>query len=135
MYSRFRTEIKVRPDDIDMNNHVHFSKYLDYVLAARYDQMINNYKMSMQEFIDLGYIWFVSESNVKYLRQLNLEDTAVVETGLTGYSGAQCTVTFQIFRKSNMKLAAEGSFIYTMVSIKTGRPVAIPEEIIEKYSV
>lgn len=36
-YLKFDTELAVRPDDIDMNNHVHNSKYLDYVLAARYD--------------------------------------------------------------------------------------------------
>ena len=30
MVSIFETEIIVRPDDIDMNSHVHNSKYLDY---------------------------------------------------------------------------------------------------------
>jgi len=39
MHSIFATEIIIRPDDIDMNDHVHNTKYLDYVLAARYDQM------------------------------------------------------------------------------------------------
>ena len=39
IYSRFETELQVRPDDIDMNQHVHNSRYFDYVLAARYDQM------------------------------------------------------------------------------------------------
>jgi acyl-CoA thioesterase FadM len=38
-YKRFETELIVPPDDIDMNNHLHGSKYLDYVLAARYDHM------------------------------------------------------------------------------------------------
>ena len=31
----FATEMQVRPDDIDMHRHVHNSRYLDYVLAAR----------------------------------------------------------------------------------------------------
>ena len=34
IYSTFTSEIIVRPDDIDMNNHVHFSKYLDFVLST-----------------------------------------------------------------------------------------------------
>ena len=38
-FSTFETIVPVRPDDIDMNQHVHNSKYLDYVLAARLDQM------------------------------------------------------------------------------------------------
>ena len=37
--SIFETEIIVRPDDIDMNNHVHNSKYLDYIQTARFIQM------------------------------------------------------------------------------------------------
>jgi len=48
--TRFETEMQVRPDDIDMNQHVHGSRYFDYVLAARYDQMERCYKMPMQEF-------------------------------------------------------------------------------------
>ncbi len=47
VYSKFETELALRPDDIDMNNHVHFSKYLDYVLAARHDQLKRCYKMSI----------------------------------------------------------------------------------------
>jgi len=49
--TRFETELTVRPDDIDMNQHVHSSRYQDYVLAARYDQMARCYKMPMEEFI------------------------------------------------------------------------------------
>jgi len=52
MYSTFETEIIVRPDDIDMNNHVHYSKYLDYLLAARYEQMHKDYKMTMGNLLN-----------------------------------------------------------------------------------
>ena len=58
-HSKFETELQVRPDDIDMNQHVHNTRYLDYVLAARYDQMERCYKMPMEEFISLGYGWVV----------------------------------------------------------------------------
>ena len=46
--SKFETEMPVRPDDIDMNQHVHNSRYFDYVLAARYDQMARCYRMPME---------------------------------------------------------------------------------------
>ena len=42
MYYIFETEITIRPDDIDLNNHVHNTKYLDHVQAPRYEQMKNN---------------------------------------------------------------------------------------------
>ena len=71
-FSRFETELQVRPDDIDMNQHVHGSRYFDYVLAARYDQMARCYKMAMDEFTAAGLGWFVKTSHMEYKRPLCL---------------------------------------------------------------
>lgn len=65
MNSIFETEITIRPDDIDLNNHVHNANYLDFVQAARYDQMKNVYKMPMENFYKLGYSWFASIANIE----------------------------------------------------------------------
>lgn len=135
MYSVFESEIKIRPDDIDLNNHVHNTKYLDYVLAARYEQMINNYRMSMKEFHDLGYNWVVSATYIEYKRSLLLGDKILVRTQVDGVNGAQSKVKFWIVKKENEKVAAEGYLLYTMISLKSGRPVRIPEDIIKRYSV
>jgi len=65
IYSRFETELQVRPDDIDMNQHVHNSRYFDYVLAARYDQMARCYGMSMEEFLKAGCSWVVKTAHLE----------------------------------------------------------------------
>lgn len=135
MNSIFESEIKIRPDDIDLNNHVHNTKYLDFVLAARYDQMIKDYKMSMNDFYNLGYNWVVSITYIEYKRALKLDDKIVVRTQFNSVNGAQCKVNFWIVKKESEKVASEGHIIYTMISTKSGRPVRIPKEIIEKYSI
>ncbi len=135
MYSTFETEITVRPDDIDMNNHVHYSKYLDYLLLARYDQMHKDYKMTMEEFVKLGFSWVASEVNIKYKRGILLNEKVIVQTQMQSYKGAQVFINFWILKKSTGKIAAEGTATYTMISNKSGRPVRIPDNIIEKYSV
>ena len=106
MYSTFETEIVIRPDDIDMNNHVHNSKYLDYVLAARYDQMIKDYKFSMEDFYKLGYNWVVSFVSIEFKRALKLTDRIIVKTQFDSYKGAQCKVNFRIEKKDNKNLGA-----------------------------
>jgi len=135
MYSTFETEIVIRPDDIDMNNHVHNSKYLDYILAARYDQMIKDYKFSMEDFHKFGYNWVVSISHIEYKRALKLSDKIIVKTRFDSYTGAQCKVSFRIEIKEKNKIAAEGYIIYTMISVKTGRPVRIPDELVKPYTI
>jgi acyl-CoA thioester hydrolase/thioesterase-3 len=131
----FPTELKVRPDDIDMNNHVHSSRYLDYVLAARYEQMENNYKMPMGEFIKLGYGWVISTVQINFKRALKLGDDIIVRTQLDSYNGAQSFVNFEIVIKAVNKISADGKILYTMVSMENGKPVRIPEEIIKKYTI
>ena len=135
MYSIFESEIIIRPDDIDMNDHVHNTKYLDYVLAARYDQMQKDYKMSMSEFHKLDYNWIVSATHIEYKRALKLGDKIIVKTQIDFVSGAQSKINFWIVKKDSGKTAADGYLLYTMISKKTGKPVRIPDEIINKYSV
>jgi len=133
--TRFETELQVRPDDIDMNQHVHNSRYFDYVLAARYDQMARCYKMPMEEFLKAGYGWVVKTAYLDYKRPLALGDIAVVTTWVDEMLKNGVKVRFEIHKKSRGKLSCDGYFDYTMVSLQTGRGEKIPDWIAAKYSV
>jgi acyl-CoA thioester hydrolase/thioesterase-3 len=133
--TKFQTELQVRPDDIDMNQHVHSSRYFDYVLAARYDQMSRCYGMGMEEFLQLGFGWVVKAAHVEFKRPLNLGDSIIVTTWIEEMFRDGVKVQFEIARKTNGKLCCDGYFDYTMVSLDTGRAEAIPEAIRDKYSI
>jgi YbgC/YbaW family acyl-CoA thioester hydrolase len=134
-YSVFETEVIIRPDDIDMNNHVHNSRYLDLVLAARFHQMKHNYGMTMEEFVARGFGWVVAACFIQFKRPLVLGDIAIVKTGIDTVGTTGAKVRFEILRKETMKVAADGYFDYTMVNLKTGRAEKLPEDIITKYSI
>ena len=133
--SQFETLIPVRPDDIDMNQHVHNSRYYDYVLAARYDQMERCYDMSMKAFAERGFSWFVRSAHIEYIRPLHLGDVAVVNTCIEKIRSQGFKVWFKIRKQADNKIVAKGWFDYTMVSVATGRPELIPDDILEKYSI
>lgn len=134
-YSRFRSEFKVRPDDIDMFNHVHNSKYFDYVLAARYEQMAEFYKMPMEEFLKQGYGWVVRTAHVDYKRPLGLGDYFSVETGIDTINEKGCRVSFSITISKTGKIACDGWFDYVMIDTVSGRSVKVSDEMILKYSI
>ena len=133
--SRFSSELQVRPDDIDMNQHVHASKYFDYVLAARYDQMARCYEMGMDEFVAQGLGWFVRTSHIEYKRPLKMGDRFVVTTWISEISDDSVRVQFEIAKKSNNKIAADGYCVYTLVSLQNGRARDISADIAAKYSI
>jgi YbgC/YbaW family acyl-CoA thioester hydrolase len=133
-YKRFESELTVRPDDIDMNNHVHMSRYLDYYLSARYYQMDHFYGFAMDEFIKNGWSWVVKSASLEFKRPLFLSDTALVRTWIEEFGKSDVRVGFQIYRRNGMKLCAEGSVVNTMVNVKTGRAEIIPSWVIERYT-
>ncbi len=133
--TRFETPMQVRPDDIDMNQHVHNSRYFDYVLAARYDQMKRCYGMSMEEFISAGYGWVVKTAHIEYKRPLGIGEHFIVTTWVDALLKNGVNVQFEIHRKEGRKLVCDGYFDYTMVRLENGRGAPIPEWIATKYIV
>ncbi len=134
-YAWFESEIIIRPDDIDVNAHVHNSRYLDLVLAARYDQMDRCYGMSMERFLEQGFSWVNTKTMIQYKRELVMGDVAVVRTRVGEMFPKGVRVEFEILRKATGKVVADGWQEYTMVSVETGRAATIPDEIRRIYSI
>ncbi len=134
-YSIFESELIVRPDDIDMFNHVHNSKYLDYVLAARYEQMDRFYGMSWEKFAEQGYGWVVSKVTISFKRALKMGDQMLIRTGILDISEKGCEVQFEIINKKTGKIASDGVFEYVMIDLKTQRSCKVTQEMIAAYSV
>ena len=131
----YETAMTVRPDDLDMFRHVHASKYQDYVLAARFDQMKRCYGISMEAFIEAGYGWYVRTFQIEYIRSLGLGDTFTVRTWIQDFYRKGVFVQFEILSKPREKKVCQGSSHYSLVSLKTQRSEIIPDWIVEKYAV
>ncbi len=133
MYTTYESELRVRPDDIDMFNHVHNSKYFDYVLAARYDQMERCYGLSMESFIERGFGWLVRSVYMDYKRALKMSDYFLVRTGIKTIDAKKCKVSFEIISKATGKISCDGWFDFVLIDLKTGKGVLIPQDVIEHY--
>lgn len=135
VFARFETEMAVRPDDIDMYRHVHSSRYMDYVLAARFDQMERCYGMPMAEFEKHGYGWVMAATQMHFRRPLVLEDRMIVRTWIDNFNPIGLRVGFEIDRAPDRKRSCDGWFDYVMIAVETARPVRIPDWIRQKYSI
>ncbi len=133
--SKFETEMQVRPDDIDLFRHVHSSKYLDYLLAARFDQMERCYGVPMEEFLKLGFGWYVKTSHLEYKRPLGIAERFIVRTWVEDIRSPDVEIRFEMLKKETHKPSCLGWCVFTMVNVQTGRPENIPEWIAQKYSI
>jgi acyl-CoA thioester hydrolase/thioesterase-3 len=128
------TLLQVRPDDIDLFGHVHSSRYMDYVFAARLEQMEMCYGMPLQEFMQYNLGWYLSATEMRYLKPLKLGDSMKVQTAIVSMGTASVRVEFAILRDADDVLCCKGWAEYVMVDLQTGRPRPIPEWIINRYS-
>jgi acyl-CoA thioesterase FadM len=135
VYARFETEMQVRPDDIDMFNHVHSSRYMDYVLAARYEQMARCYKMSWEDFIKLGLGWFLVSTQMNFKRPLGIGEHFVVRTWVAEFRKDGVKIGFEIDKKDSGKRSCDGWADYTLIKLSTSRATAIPEDIKARYTI
>lgn len=135
VYSKFETELAVRPDDIDLYQHVHSTRYLDYVLAARFDQMERYYGMSMQDFAKLGYGWFMTTAHIEYKRPLGWGDRMLVRCWIVHFTENGCRVAFEIEKQPTGKRVCDGWCDYVLVTLATGRATPLPADIKAKYSI
>jgi YbgC/YbaW family acyl-CoA thioester hydrolase len=135
VYSSFESELSVRPDDIDMYQHVHSSRYMDYVLAARFDQMERCYGMPMAEFQKLGFGWVIASTQMNFRWPLVLGDRMTVRCRIEKFTLIGLRLNFEIERRPDAKRICDGWFDYVMVSLETGRPARIPDNIRRKYSI
>ena len=133
--TKFTTLLQVRPDDLDLFRHVHSSKYLDYVLAARFDQMERCYGMPMQAFLERGLGWVVKVSHLEYKRPLGMGEHFSVTTWIEGITASDAEVRFEIKKADGGKSVCLGWCVFTLVSLDTGRPAPIPDDVMERYSV
>ncbi len=131
----FETELAVRPDDLDLFRHVHSTRYLDYVLAARFDQMQRCYGMGMDEFLAQGLGWVVRRSFIEYKRPLTLGDRMTVRTRIEEFFKDGVKVWFEILRLPERKLCCHGWCDFTLIALADGRATKLPENVRAKYSV
>jgi YbgC/YbaW family acyl-CoA thioester hydrolase len=135
VYSKFETDLAVRPDDIDLYQHVHSTRYLDYVLAARFEQMERNYGMGMQAFAARGLGWFMQAANIHFKRPLGMGDRMIVRCWVDHMTETGCRVSFEIDKQPTRKRICDGACDYTLVTLATGRATPIPEDVRTKYSI
>jgi acyl-CoA thioester hydrolase/thioesterase-3 len=137
IHSKFETQMQVRPDDIDLFQHVHSSRYMDYVLAARYEQMARCYGMSWEEFIKRRLGWYLTATTMNFLRPLGLGDRFIVRTWIEEFlaDDAGVRVGFEIEKEETGKRCFNGHAEYRLINLTVNRAVRIPEDIKAKYCI
>jgi thioesterase-3 len=92
------SKVKVRFQDCDPFNHLNNSKYIDYFINAREDQLINHYDLNIYEHVKkFGKGWVVFSSQISYFRPALLMEEVVIESQLVAFTNRVLKVEMKMW--------------------------------------
>ena len=127
----FEMTISVLVSDIDEQNHVNNTVYLRWVqeVATAHWQAI----ASSEAQGEIG--WVVLRHEIDYKAPACLDDEIVLRT----WVGKATRLTFErfteILRRSDGQLLSKARTLWCPINAQTGRPVRVPLEVRDKFSI
>lgn len=81
------SNMKIRFHDCDPFNHLNNSRYIDYFMTARGDQLIDNYDFDIYQLArEKGVGWVSAQTQVAYLRPAFVMEEVTIQTQLIAFS-------------------------------------------------
>ncbi|MEE1944220.1 acyl-CoA thioesterase [Pedobacter sp. KR3-3] len=102
-----KTKRKIRFQDCDPFNHLNNSKYLDYFINAREDQIAESYGLDVFKFLKTsGISWVVLSNQISYLKPAFTMETVVIESQLIQYTDKILLVELKMWNEDETELKA-----------------------------
>ncbi len=121
--------IEVRFFDLDINNHVNNSVYLTYMENARTSVLQEDFL----RYKKAGILFVVAEVNCKYRKAIFLNDPVSCKLSFELSGRAQFIIHYTFLNPTNEQVYALGHTKLAMINEQSQRPIAIPEELIQKF--
>lgn len=126
-----RSKTKIRFQDCDPFNHLNNSRYLDYYMNAREDQLKDNYDLDIFDIARTERIgWVVTSNQLAYFSSANTMETVCIHSSLIQFSEKSLLVEMTMWDETETKLKSLLWAKFVHVDLKT--QTAIPHS--EKLS-
>ena len=87
------SKIRVQYQDCDPFNHLNNSKYIDYIMGARTEQLLDYYKFNTKELANKqGIGWVAAQTQISYLYPASWMETVTIESRLIQFSESSLMV-------------------------------------------
>lgn len=102
-----KTKRKIRFQDCDPFNHLNNSKYLEYFINAREDQIEKHYNLDIFQLMKkTGLSWVVASNQISYLKPAFTMETVVIESQLIQYTDNALLVEMKMWNEDETELKA-----------------------------
>lgn len=131
--SVYRYSILVSQDAIDANGHANNVEYLRWMqdAAVAHADAIGGTDATR----NAGASWVVRSHHVEYLQPTFADDRLIVLTWVSNLRKASSLRKYLLLRETDRAVIARGETNWVFVESQSGRPIAIPKEVVSLFEV
>jgi thioesterase III len=99
------SKTKIRFQDCDPFNHLNNARYIDYMINAREDHLVEHYNLDVFEIArTTGRAWVVASNQIAYISPAFTMETVLIESQLIGSSSKTLLVEIKMWNEAHTKL-------------------------------
>jgi YbgC/YbaW family acyl-CoA thioester hydrolase len=128
------SKVRIQYQDCDPFNHLNNSKYIDYIMAARTEQLLANYNFNTSEVVaKQGIGWVAAQTQISYFYPASWMEMVTIETRLTQFSESSLVVEALMWDEHKNRLKAIMWSKLVHFNLKTQRSFTHSEELMNLF--
>ena len=130
-----KSQSTVRFQDCDPYGHLYNSKYIDYFMNAREDQLLDNYNLDIYALSTTeGIGWVVAQNQIAYLQPALLMEKVWITSKIIDHSTKMITVEFEMWNTDESQLKAFMWSRFVHFDLKTRRSASHAQKFQEMFA-
>ena len=118
------SKTRIQYQDCDPFNHLNNARYIDYIVAARTEQLLENYGFNTSELVQKqGIGWVAAQTQISYLFPAVWMEQVTVETRLISFS--ETSLVFEGFmwdeNKTHIKTIMWAKLVHFDIRLKKSK--------------
>ncbi|MEN2400864.1 acyl-CoA thioesterase [Flavobacterium sp. MC2016-06] len=129
-----KTKRKIRFQDCDPFNHLNNSKYLEYFINAREDQIAEHYNLDIFELMKTATLsWVVASNQISYMKPAFTMETVVIESQLIQYTDNVLLVEMKMWNENETELKALLWIKFVHYSLQTKKTANHSDDLMQLF--
>jgi YbgC/YbaW family acyl-CoA thioester hydrolase len=126
---------KIRFPDCDPFNHLNNSRYLDYIINAREDQILEAYQFDSHKIAqETGLAWVIAQHQIAYLAPAMLMEEVVIQTRMLAFNERIIQVEALMWNREKTVLKTLMWTRLAHFNLRTMRSQAHSEEFLQLFA-
>ena len=128
------TSLLVPPSAIDVNGHVNNVQYVQWMQEAA---MAHSASLGWptERYLALGRTWIIRSHTIEYFHSAYAGDCIEVLTWVANFNKIRSLRKYKFIRPADNTVLATAATVFIFCDLATGRPVSIPAEVQQAYTV